>query len=72
MVIVSGEAAAQISTIRPYPINREVNTLLVPIIGTNSIATTNGNLWKKLHHILGPHLCHVILNRCWLLWLMKR
>jgi cytochrome P450 len=53
-VIVSGEAAAQITTVRPYPINHNVNTLLVPIIGTNSIATTNGDLRKKLHHILGP------------------
>jgi hypothetical protein len=54
MVIASGEAAAQISTVRPYPINRYVNELLTPVLGANSIATSNGNLWKKLHHMIGP------------------
>lgn len=54
MVIVSGEAAAQISTIRAYPIHRYVTYLLTPFIGANNIATSNGNLWKKLHHILAP------------------
>jgi cytochrome P450 len=54
MVIVSGEAAAQISTIRPYPIHHYVTVLMTPIIGANNIATSNGPLWKKLHHILAP------------------
>lgn len=54
IVIVSGEAAAQISTVRAYPINSYVRTLLTPVIGANSIATNNGNLWKKLHHIVAP------------------
>jgi cytochrome P450 len=56
MVIVSGEAAAQISTVRPYPINRYINELLTPVLGAHSIATSNGNLWKKLHHMIGPAL----------------
>jgi cytochrome P450 len=54
MVIISGEAAAQISTVRPYPVNPYVRDLLTPIIGRNIIPTANGSLWKKLHHILGP------------------
>ncbi len=54
MVIISGEAAAQISTVRPYPINTYVRDLLTPIIGRNILPTANGALWKMLHHILGP------------------
>jgi cytochrome P450 len=54
MIIISGEAAAQVSTLRPYPINTYVRDLLTPIIAQNIIPTANGSLWKMLHHILGP------------------
>ncbi|KAE9367035.1 cytochrome P450 [Stipitochalara longipes BDJ] len=54
MVVVSGEAAAQISTIRPYPIHQYVTELLTPVLGARSVATSNGPIWKQLHHILAP------------------
>ncbi|KAN0091926.1 cytochrome P450 [Hyaloscypha variabilis] len=54
MVVASGEAAAQISTIRPYPIHQYVTDLLTPILGARSVATCNGPVWKQLHHILAP------------------
>ena len=54
MVVVGGEAAAQITTIRPYPIHNYVTELLTPVLGARSVATSNGPIWKKVHHILAP------------------
>ncbi|KND87698.1 putative sterigmatocystin biosynthesis P450 monooxygenase [Tolypocladium ophioglossoides CBS 100239] len=53
MVVTDPDAAMQILTKTPYPKHKQVEKLLRPFTGPDSIAASNGERWKMNHRMVG-------------------
>ncbi|KAK1750099.1 cytochrome P450 [Echria macrotheca] len=56
MIITSPEASAVICSKPAFPIHGLVDKYLGVMLGPNVIAAVNGQIWKDLHHMIGPSL----------------
>lgn len=48
----------QVHVKRAFPQHKLSDDFMAPIIGRNSIATSNGKTWKMLHNAMAPALAH--------------
>jgi len=56
VVVTDVELMDQVHTKRAFPQHKMSDDSMAPIVGRNSIATANGNVWRTLHNAMAPAL----------------